>query len=905
MHSQSWKFATQVSLIALLAGAASNAAFAQSAPSTETAREAEVVVVTGSRIPRPDLSATSPVAITTGEQLRLERAVTVEDFSAKLPQLSGGVKSTATGSDARGAQTLDLRSLGQNRTLVLINGTRATPFSFRNAVDVSAIPASLLKRVDVLTGGAAAVYGADAVSGVVNFIINDEFEGININANIDVPKGGGQTYSIDGAYGIDMGGRGNLVGYLAYAQREGLRTGDRSWAFQNVLAPSAGGIFTDVASGRIVSTDANGNVSNGELFQNFQPQFLLTQPLERFNAAFFGKYNLTDKIEVYGRAMFADTTAEGAGFAGEAPVAVDRTVSILATNTFIPAAVRSQLTFVNGAANVRVRKSLTDLGLRTSTTERQLGEFQLGLRGDLTDAIKWDIYAQTGKVDEKTLVNGDGVATANGVNRFDALVNSSDIFKSGNSAIAGLGSTLTRDIREREVNVYAASISGTTADLFSLPAGPIGFSLGVEQREDSGVITADPVILAGTSFTQGSQTAYTGGYDVSEVYGELLVPLLANLPLIKKLELEGAYRRSDYSNAGEFDTDKIGFSWEIVSGVRVRGTQQTVARAPNLGEFAAPTFSIPFANLRTVPRLNPRYPGDPCALGTGNAAQCTRLGYKGTYDSLNPTNLTGQYFFGGNKTIEPETGETRTIGLVFAPAFTRGFSATIDYYDIELNNAVGQIQPVDALNSCYILDPRADNPLCLAVSRDPVTGFIKDGFVNDRNLGTLKQSGYDVGARYSFDIERGTWPRKMVLSYQGTFVTDYTVQRTPVLTPIDCKGTYGGTCSSDLVSNVQADYKHRASTTLSGDRFTAQVGWQYIGGLRNSAPGATDTVRPYSYLDLNLSWKHSGALTVNFGVDNLTDAKPPLVRSPILYNTLPDTYDVLGRTIGLSVTWRK
>jgi iron complex outermembrane recepter protein len=140
MHSQSWKFATQVSLMALLAGAASTAAFAQSAPPTETAREVEVVVVTGSRIPRPDLSATSPVAITTGEQLRLERAVTVEDFSAKLPQLSGGVKSTATGSDARGAQTLDLRSLGQNRTLVLINGTRATPFSFRNAVDAVLLP---------------------------------------------------------------------------------------------------------------------------------------------------------------------------------------------------------------------------------------------------------------------------------------------------------------------------------------------------------------------------------------------------------------------------------------------------------------------------------------------------------------------------------------------------------------------------------------------------------------------------------------------------------------------------------------------------------------------------------------------------------------------------------------------
>jgi iron complex outermembrane recepter protein len=159
-----------------------------------TTSKVDAVVVTGTRIKAAGLTSTSPVSQITAEELALARAVTVEDFSVKLPQLAGGVNSTSAGSDAFGAQTLDLRNLGQSRTLVLINGTRAVPFSFRNAVDVNFIPAPLLKRVDVLTGGAAAVYGADAISGVVNFIINDDFRGLQASANYRSGRGGGSQY---------------------------------------------------------------------------------------------------------------------------------------------------------------------------------------------------------------------------------------------------------------------------------------------------------------------------------------------------------------------------------------------------------------------------------------------------------------------------------------------------------------------------------------------------------------------------------------------------------------------------------------------------------------------------------------------------------------------------------------
>jgi iron complex outermembrane recepter protein len=239
--------AIEVSRVALAFAALSTAlavgpvdtAFAQDGAAPESD-----IVVTGSRIPRQDLEGISPVAVTTGEQIKLGRAVTIEDFSVKLPQLAGGVNSTSTGSDGYGAQTLDLRNLGQNRTLVLINGTRATPFSFRNAVDVNAIPAPLLKRVDVLTGGAAAVYGADAVAGVVNFIIDDDIRGITASANYRAVAGGASQFGGYATFGTGLGDRGSLVGYAEYTQRNGPTQRHRAYSLlRTVPVSGAGGNF--------------------------------------------------------------------------------------------------------------------------------------------------------------------------------------------------------------------------------------------------------------------------------------------------------------------------------------------------------------------------------------------------------------------------------------------------------------------------------------------------------------------------------------------------------------------------------------------------------------------------------------------------------------------------------------
>ena len=883
-----------------------NPALAQATAPAAT-EKLESVVITGSRIRSANVTSTSPVSQITAEEIALQRAITVEDFSAKLPQLAGGVNSTSVGSDAFGAQTLDLRNLGQNRTLVLINGTRAVPFSFRNAVDVNFIPATLLKRVDVLTGGAAAVYGADAISGVVNFIINDNFRGTQFGANYRGASGGGAQAGVNVTSGWQIGDKGSIVGYFEYTDRKELLAGKRDWATLNSvgIAPN-GGNFTDVVSGNKFSFDQAGQLTTTPQTTNYTSQLLLSQPLKRLNASLFGKYDITDSIQAYGRMMYSGIESTGASRSGQTPVVINANYGISATNPFLTPDIRSRLTFVNGTANVTINRSLGELGVITADNDRKTAQFQFGFKGAITPAIGWDVYAQHGSSKETVTVNGDGLKA-----NFPALVNTVNLFGPG-ANLSGLASQFKYGDRGRIQNVIAATVSGDTSDFFKLPAGPVGFAVGLEARRERGGFDYNPDLAL--SFRQGTESGppVPPFFKADEVYAEVSVPLLANLPGVKNLTLDGAYRSSSYKKSvgsdNTYGTNKLGLSWAIVDDFRLRGTTQSVIREPNFGEFANPVGSIPFASLVNVARLRPRYTGDPCALGTGNAAQCARLGAPaaGSYDSLAAANLTGGYFFGGNPDIRAEKGRTKTFGFVLTPKALAGFSMAVDYSAIDIRDAVGVVQPVDALTSCYITDPVAGNPLCAAVSRDPVTGRIKDGFPIDRNLALIRQRGVDIDLSYRHDLPASMLGGKLTWGYQATIVNTYTIQRNPVLVAIDCRGTYGSRCSSDSVSLVQPDYRHRASVAWNVADYTAGLGWKRIGRVKDSAVGSTETIAAQNYFDLNFSVKPSivKGLTVNFGIDNIGAKAPPAPKNAALFNTYPDTYNVIGRTYGLTLSYK-
>lgn len=896
--------------VLLALGAATQSTLAQTAPEPEKkpepADKVEVITVTGSRMQAASITATSPVSQLSAAEISLMRAVTVEDFSTKLPQLAGGVSSTSVGSDAFGAQTLDLRNMGQSRTLVLINGTRAIPFSFRNAVDVNSIPATLLRRVDILTGGAAAVYGADAVSGVVNFIINDGFRGLQTSTNYRDARGGAQQYGVNATYGADVLGRGSLVGYFEYTERKELKAGERDWALRNpTLVAGAGGNFTDVASGRTFSVDANGNYTTTPQTTDYTPQYLLIQPMKRLNLSAFFQYDFSESIQGYGRLMYSKVQTIGAPRSGQTPVVVNEVVNITSNNPFIPAEARGQLTFVNGTAQVRVNRSLSELGVKTAVNDRDTFQAQLGVRGSFTEAIRWDVYGQTGTSKESIVVKGDGRRAG-----FAAIANSVDIFGPG-ADLSSIAQDWRYGDRDRKQNVFAAAISGDSTDVFKLPAGPIGFAIGAESRRETGTFDYNQDL--GQSFNQGVESGPTVPpyFRANEYYGELLLPLVVNVPFIKNLSIEGAARSSSYDKSvgasNRYNTDKIGASWAISDDFRFRATRQNVVREPNFGEFANPTSSIPFSSLVTVARLRPRYAGDPCALGTGNPDQCRRFGAPpvGSYNSFDPALLTGSYVFGGNPEVKAETGKTSTLGAVITPSAWKDFSLALDFYQIELKDAIGVIQPVDALTSCYITDPNPDNPLCAAVTRNPTTGRIQDGFPIDRNLALIKQDGFDVDLNFRHDLPAGVPGKKLKWQYQASFVRAYTIQRNAAVATIDCKGTYGSRCSSDSVSLVAPDYRHRFAATWETATFTTQLGWKRIGKVKDSTVGSTETISAQNYFDLNVSWRTPvKGLIVNVGIDNLADKQPPTPRNASTFNTFTDTYNIIGRTIGFTATYR-
>ena len=465
-------------VLALIVATTTTSAIAQDA--AVAGDEDESIIVTGTRIKSAGLSSTSPVSALEGEQIQLQRAVTIEDFSVKIPQLAGGVNSTSVGSDAFGAQTLDLRNLGQNRTLVLINGTRALPFSFRNAVDVNSIPAPLLERVDILTGGAAAVYGADAVAGVVNFIINDDFEGLQANVNYRAVAGGASQKSAHVLGGVKLGDRGSIVGYVEYTDRDPLLAGKRRFARNGVATLPIGGNFTDVVSGRTFSYDANNAFTLAPQTTDYTSQFLLAQPLRRINADVFFKYELIDGVETYGRVMYSTVKTEGGTRSGQNPPTTGSAginVQIAETNPFLDPQARARLTFVNGFANVNVRRSLGELGPTFAENNRDNLQAQIGFRGNITPAIEWDAYYQYGRSKESITVKGDGLKSS-----FAGLVNTTDIFGSG-----GDFTSVLRDFdfgsRSRTQQVASAYVAGDTSDFFNGWAGPVGFTAGYEIPE--------------------------------------------------------------------------------------------------------------------------------------------------------------------------------------------------------------------------------------------------------------------------------------------------------------------------------------------------------------------------------------------------------------------------------------
>ena len=889
---------------AAVAVAATGTAYSQT-PGDEAVPDE--IVVTGTRIERADLTSSTPVTTVAQEQISVDRSVMIEDIFRRLPQAGGGANATgAAVGDSLGSSTIDLRALGQNRTLVLVNGTRAVPFSFRNAVDTNSLPTGLIRRVEVLTGGAAAIYGADAVSGVVNFILDDEFEGFQVTTTGDVPDGGAESVNLELIGGSELGGgRGHLVGYLGYTERFELLAGQRDFTSGTVGAiPSEGGNFTDVASGNFFALDNQGGFGTNRQTVDVTSDRFLIQPLQRLHASLLFKYEFLPDVELYGRAFFTDIDLAGAGSTGQTPISVNETVSISRSNPFIPPQAMGLLTFVDDVASVNVERNL-GLGMQRTETSRDTFQVVAGLRGDFTANVGWDLYAQYGRAEENSMVFGNAIRnSSSGASRFAAIADTVDIF--GPDADFGdFGARIVHSDRMRDQYVASFVVSGDTADALELPAGPIGFAGGYEYREETGRQTPGTALRNGLAFGLGGVSAIDAGFDTDEFFGELLVPLLSDLPLVQQLNVEYAYRRFDFSTTGEGDADKIGLTWAVNDQFSIRGQRQTTVRSPNLGEFAGPEGRLPLSlfdpnSSRFIPRLGGRFDGDPCLDGRGDSAQCAAQGAAAPGTPFDAAQAV--YSYGGNPNIDTEKGETTTFGFIATPAFYPGASLVVDYVSIEIKDAVGVIQPIAALKNCYIDNPAPGNPLCGAVLRDPATGLISQTLVNDFNVAILKQDGYDVRMNLPLDILGGAGDR-FNFTYEAAIVMDQSRQANVTVPATDCQGTFGGSCSGDSASFLQPDYKHRANLNWAGGAFGAQFAWRRVGGVRNAGNPA-DTIGAHDYFDLTASYDVNEVLRVTVGVRNIFDNDPPMpLAGGNFFGTLSE-YDPVGRAFGASVRAR-
>jgi len=721
------------------------------------------IVVTGSRIRQPGFAASSPVTSVGAEEIALDQPFSVEelikDLPVALPAIGPGVNN-----GSGGGATIDLRGLGTNRTLVLINGRRVVPFNLAGVVDTNSIPIALIERVDLVTGGASAVYGADAVAGVVNFILKDDFEGVEFQSIWGISEfGDAERRRNDLTVGGNFAdGRGNAVASIGWTENGRLNQDRRPYGVRAIGAinglPQGSGTgvpaffqTTTLAGGTALPSgtgvgqgSAEINPVTGALVPanavgfNFNPDNLYQTPLDRYQLNASATYEVNSMFEAYMDLMYVRSdVATDAAPSGT----FSNTFSVPIGNPLIPTTMRNQLcaarnipavACVSGAAGTTlvpllVNRRFTELGPRFSANENKTFQFTAGFRGDLSETWNYDVYMSRGETDQVLI--RDNWGSLSRVRTALNTVSATSCIAPGTTAVIagcvplnvfGAEGSITQamlnffnldsiNLTSVDQEVYSGSVSGSLPASFSSPfaANPIALAFGLEQRASVASTRAD-----GSSQIQGEVLGTgapfpdrRGRFELTEGYVEALIPLISDVPFIQSLNLEAGYRYSEFETAGtvsDYSSYKLGGDWVPVDGLRLRTMFQRAVRAPNIGELFAPQVTG-LGNLAT----------DPCQGSLINAGQASTAGTLSNLCRLTgvpagnvgsvPVPSAGQIniLSGGNPDLQPEEADTLTIGAVWQPSFISNLTMSLDYYDIQIEGAVSSQSSTDVLNGCY------------------------------------------------------------------------------------------------------------------------------------------------------------------------------------------------------------
>ena len=951
-------------LIALVAGSMSGTAFAQTATTTEQAKPAtdkqlDQIVVTGSRIKSQTVTASSPVTEIDGEQFKLTGSTRVEDLVNQMPQMSPAFDSF-NNNGATGYPTVDLRGLGTKRTLTLVNGNRLAPGA-AFASDISIIPSSIIKRVDLLTGGASAVYGSDAVAGVVNFVLDDQFEGVSLSVGtsgyqhkndnsyiqglmnargFSYPTGNthldGHSRNIDIAVGSGFAdGAGHAMAWLTWRKNDALFEGQRDYSScaLNATGSGCGGSNTNAAGNFYIYQPATGTGQSGRLSApgtwskgygapyNYAPINYFQRPDRRYTFGAMANYKINSHFEPYIEMMFANKR-DASQIAPSGAFFTD--VNMNCSNPLLGNMCSTFGFDPTKPVTVYVAKRNIEGGPRHSDVENTQYRILAGLRGNLIGV--WDY--------NMSYLYGRNTNTGTGINDFvnqrirAALLGCDangqygtfpgcqlyNVWTPGGVTPAAAQSLAGTSLNNTtsSLTVLNAYISGNIGWGFpSAKNDPIGMVLGVERRDSNYNFTADSISQAGDFAGSGGKSLpLNGRIEVNELFAESAVPLVRTDGFLKSLGLDLGYRLSRYTNSqgnlkAGFNTNtwKVGFNSDF-GMFRIRGGFNRAMRAPNVNElFTTQTVGL-FSGA------------DPCAGATPkySAAQCANTGVTAAqYGNVAP-NSASQYnaLFGGNFSLKPEQANTWTLGLVLTPI--KNLRVNVDYYDIKLTDAIGTVGAVNTLDICAT---SADPVACGKIHRGPGGTLYRtpNSFVVDtnNNVGTNRFRGVDLGAAYNWKM----WGGNAYANFNGayylkriTIVSDPSSHK--VLDNYDCAGKLNPSCADPK-------WRHIANVGWNGP-VGVNLRWRYFGKLDyvdkkgnalSGTKGSDVLISPkgglpgYNYFDLSLTYSWRAAEFV-VGVNNILDKEPPMVGgtlTPSNANMLGG-YDPAGRMFFGNVTFK-
>lgn len=932
-------------------------AAAQNAPAAKSAdnQGLEEIIVTGTRIRRVDAEGASPILTINSEAIAASGLQTVGELVSQLPTVAGAAVNPAVNNGGGfGEANVELRGLDAKRTLVLLNGRRVGLVGASGAVDVNQFPINMIDHVEVLKEGAGAIYGSDAIAGVVNFITKTKADGLELNGEYGrTSRGDGEHSSISALFGTSSDRMDFTLGGSFTSQKQ-VSAGDREYSklarylYSGLYGPAGPGVLSrfefDAGSSRIPNGRASISASpalralygcrnvtrkdgtpgtslsdyrcySGADAFNYQPYNLLITPQERGALFSTVNYKVNDDTEIYAEVLF-NRTHSGYQIAPLPYDALSDDVIVSKDNIYNPFG----LDFGGdntGNGNFRLR--LYTLGNRFSQTTSDSKLVNTGVRGKLFDSgWQWDATASYGRLDQDAKVNGyiyfPDLAKAVGPSFIDpvngptcgtptapiANCTPMNIFNESDPATVAQLRNMSTDYKTNNTFVTKSAALNLNGKLVSLPAGDMQAAIGLEYRKLNAIYEADHLVVAQAPLYIKciiSQEACTGpssaSYDDKEMYAELFVPLLKDAPGAKALNFDLGVRYSNYSKFGNTTKGQFKIEYRPVNDLLIRGTYAQVFRVPTLGDIsAAPAIS------------NPTYQ-DPCygltpalIAATPNLALiCQGVAQDGSFAFNGTSQITA--VLTSNPNLKPETGNVITYGFVLQVPHVQNWSVSIDSWRYQLNDLITSLDPNYVSDQCLATGDASFCSLVTRYSSGVNQGEVRAFLLPTVNLGKLKTEGTDFGTKY---LLKGTRAGDFQFSLDATYIASYENTALPGAAPQQIAGTF------DTQFGNYARVRGMANVAWSRNDFNALLGMRYIHHevVHNPATQAAVVTTPnydlkipsVMYWDLTLGYRVPVTKTkIQFGVHNLADKQPPIFYQNNVINADTDvsTYDTLGR----------